>query len=75
MGDVSDVQRFKDRVNTDPVPVLQDMLKLHGFSMDQNKVHFRVGHAKGLDHVFDRLASLGQDLAVDFLSGSRQEIV
>ncbi len=45
-GQSGDVERLENRVNTDPVAVLNPVGEIHRLAVDQDEIDLRVGHAE-----------------------------
>ncbi len=48
-----DIERLEDRVDADPVAVLNPVGEIHRLAVHQNEIDLDVGHAEGLDAVLD----------------------
>jgi hypothetical protein len=51
-GDIFNIERLKNRIYADPVPMLKDISEIHRFSIYQDKIYFCVRHTERLDHIF-----------------------
>jgi hypothetical protein len=69
------VERFEARIDADPVARLEPTREVHGLSVDENQLHFRVGDAERLDHMLDRGVGSTVDDEVPLTPPSRQELV